>query len=203
MPFWLSVFARRFWLHWLKSSTLFHFFSHFLRFPGLGRHRHHAGLRQSSNFARSLSYPCRQKLNLPKCRSRISGNQLAIVLKEDPRVHMAIPESAERRRAAHLANVRITDKMRDGLATSPITQPNEANCHAKRWSICDPSGEVHEFSNLAHFVRTHPDLFDPDDLVNRTGRPTSYICRATVGLGQLRPEKKMKVNQWKGWTWHE
>ncbi len=108
----------------------------------------------------------------------------------------------ETARARHLAGV-STAPLKRGLLESTVTQKDERNHSAIDWSLRSPEGESYQFRNLAHFVRTHSELFAPDDLLPHPSRPTSLICRAVVGLGQLHPGRKMKrkPQSWKGWTW--
>lgn len=42
---------------------------------------------------------------------------------------------------------------------SPIAGPFETNLNAKIWTLCDPSGNLHNVTNLALFVRGRPDDF--------------------------------------------
>lgn len=111
----------------------------------------------------------------------------------------------EAARAEHLASVGITPAMIEGRDKSPITQPDELNHGARSYALVAPDGTVYRGRNLAHFVREHRELFDPADVRPREDRPTSLICRATIGLGQLRPGRKMERQpaSWKGWTWYD
>ncbi len=113
------------------------------------------------------------------------------------------PECGEAARAEHLARAEITEAVKAGLAASPITQRDEKNHGAKNYSLLAPDGTLYRFRNLAHFVREHHHLFAPEDVAPNPARPTSLICRATVGLGQLRPGRKLrrKTESWKGWRW--
>jgi hypothetical protein len=96
------------------------------------------------------------------------------------------------------AKAQAADPLPQRVLRSPVCRPDERNQHAADWSLCDPWGNVHNFRNLAHFVREHRDLFLPDDLVIRY-RSNS---RALAGLRLLRPECKPKPRtRWKDWTW--
>lgn len=108
----------------------------------------------------------------------------------------------EAARVKHLASVTAAPLVR-GLKNSAITQADEKFHSAKNWSLKSPHGEVFVFRNLANFVRTHRSLFLRADLKKLTIRK-SFICRATTGLAQLRPGRKMKKQpeSWKGWAWH-
>jgi len=86
-----------------------------------------------------------------------------------------------------------------GRAKSPILRPDENHCLAKDWSLRAPDGAVYRFRNLSLFVRTHRDLFTPEELVPvSASRPA-----ATFFLGMLRPGRANRRNSWHGWTWAE
>src|SRR5205085_1131502 len=79
---------------------------------------------------------------------------------------------------------------------SPLTRTGSLeHRRAKDWSLRDPEGTVWNVRNLSEFVRSHPDLFLPEDV-----RPVGIACRAIVGLGQLRPGRRIKnpPGSWKG-----
>lgn len=82
---------------------------------------------------------------------------------------------------------------------SPVCRPDENNKAASEWSLVSPAGDVHAFRNLAHFVREHPDLFEPADLI----RKSSTTTNAALGLAALRPRADGTAarESWKGWTW--
>lgn len=82
---------------------------------------------------------------------------------------------------------------------SPILQPNENHCLAKRWILQSPDGKIYKFKNLSHFVRNHKNLFSPDELA-----PVSPDRPAAVFyLGTLRPERKNRRLSWHNWRWGE
>ena len=86
--------------------------------------------------------------------------------------------------------------MRIGHDAAPICQPDERHFAAKIWKLRLPNGTIHEFKNLAHFVRTHQHLFSSDQLY-RNGS----AINAAVMLGKLRPGRAMTIGSWFGWTW--
>lgn len=83
-------------------------------------------------------------------------------------------------------------------AASPLAGKFETNVHAERWCLRTPDrGQIYEFTNLAHFIRNHSHLFNPDDLViNRFG-----TCKAERGLAKLSPRRREVKGSWKGWQW--
>jgi len=67
-------------------------------------------------------------------------------------------------------------------------------------------GRLYTGRNIAHFVRTHPDLFDPADVVWKPQFPAktgsvSVYCVASKVLSKLSPYTKNPVLAWKGWRW--
>ena len=87
----------------------------------------------------------------------------------------------------------------DARRNSPILQADENHCLAKRWSLRSPEGKIYKFKNLAHFVRTHKNLFRPEELaLVSPNRPAAVFY-----LGMLRPERKNRRLSWHEWTWGE
>ena len=71
------------------------------------------------------------------------------------------------------------------------------NHHAGRiWRLRDPNNRTYQFKNLCEFVRNHPELFDPDDVIWGDGKP-----RAVSGLQSISARSKHAHCSWKGWTW--
>lgn len=106
-------------------------------------------------------------------------------------------------RCARLARVRNRDNAAATKAAkkSPRAKRGIHNVHAKRWVMIDPEGRIHNIRNLYHFVRRHPELFAPADVVwKRTGGKRGSggeYCNATAGLFNVRAGKS---RCWKGWT---
>ena len=89
-------------------------------------------------------------------------------------------------------------EMRTGRDNSPVCQTDERHFAAKNWKLRGPDGNVYEFRNLAHFVRTHRELFSPEHLKKSGGK-----IYAIHLLGCLRPERKKMIHSWCGWSWVE
>jgi hypothetical protein len=100
-----------------------------------------------------------------------------------------------RRRNIALASQKWMEMMKD----DPRYQSTPKHVTAKGWMVRDPMGVSHAFKNLQHFIDSHPELFDSSDVVKRK----SGMCRAYVGIANLRPSEKRKsiIGSWKGWTW--
>jgi len=62
-----------------------------------------------------------------------------------------------------------------------------------------PNNELYPFRNLTDFVRTHEELFLPQD-VQWTKKGSSDTCRAAKGLINLFGRGKHVNGTWKGWT---
>jgi len=77
----------------------------------------------------------------------------------------------------------------------PHTGKFETNKHAKHWLIIDPRGCKYEFDNIEHFVRNNTQLFESDDADNDPSLAAHQLRR-------LRPDRKHRINSWKGWTWN-
>jgi len=71
---------------------------------------------------------------------------------------------------------------------------------ANEYSLMSPQGKVFNFRNLALFVNDHWELFEhlPG------GRITKALTRRSVcmALKKLAPWKKLRLDEWRGWTWH-
>ena len=87
-------------------------------------------------------------------------------------------------------------RMQTGHAESQICQANEQHFAAKIWQLRGPDGNVYEFRNLAHFVRTHLGLFSPEHR-----KKCGNSIYATIILGRLRPDRANPIASWNGWTW--
>lgn len=69
---------------------------------------------------------------------------------------------------------------------------------ARWWKIRSERGIVYEFKNLNQFVREHPGLFDPVDVI--WGGKSKTRCRATHGIAALFHQRINGPTSWKGWT---
>jgi hypothetical protein len=60
-----------------------------------------------------------------------------------------------------------------------------------------PRLEQFHVDNISRFVRAHPHLFDPEDLIRKPySKRASYSCNATQGLSSLTRNRR----SWKGWS---
>ena len=84
----------------------------------------------------------------------------------------------------------------------PRLGPYETNKAAVEWSVISPRGVPFNFRNLRHFLREHPEHFNPLDVQwSRSGKDLQ-TCRAYWGLSSIRPRKSKFAWSWKGWTWN-
>ena len=91
--------------------------------------------------------------------------------------------------------------------TLNINERVRSTDRAKWWSVKDPAGKPYQFVDLMQFIRTHKELFNEVDLLERLRGKTraNYkwsSCNAYFGLASLRPGLKNTKPIWKGWTWH-
>lgn len=103
------------------------------------------------------------------------------------------PEHVEKRAA----------KMRGVEQVAEKTKKGPTNIHSITGQLRDPCGRIWCFTNLTHFVRMHPELFDQCDWEERPylrKRPNAKRSRASHGLLQLFGNGKETRGSWKGWT---
>lgn len=100
------------------------------------------------------------------------------------------PEHRERISAQMMGRVMATDLTRRGSAR---------HFKALHFTVRTPAGVPYRVDNLSEFVRSHPHLFDPADVVNRSRMRASYQSRATAGLRRLQAVVGTRLS-WKGWT---
>lgn len=68
--------------------------------------------------------------------------------------------------------------------------------------VCElrsPTNVVWYVKNVRHFVRTHPELFDPEDLIIKKYKSGASNCNAVAGFLSLTAIKRPR-GSWKGWT---
>ena len=83
----------------------------------------------------------------------------------------------------------------------PDMKPDERHFRARVWRIRSPENRVFEFKNLAKFIRDHPELFLPEDVIAPVSNKRKK-CHAYGGLNSISPRLKRNVGSWKGWTWY-
>jgi len=92
-----------------------------------------------------------------------------------------------KRTAQHLA------ALRKGLHSSPKSGPFATHSRAKLWILTGPDGTLHQFRNLALFVREHAAEFD--------ATLPNGVAMAYPGLLRLRPGHMHETAEFYGWRW--
>lgn len=92
------------------------------------------------------------------------------------------------------ANRKLGEARRGRRNPPGRSEIGENHWHSKEWAFKSPAGVLYRFKNLSEFVRTHSDLFDPEDAEFKRHR-----SRASHGLSTLY-SKDGKNCSWKGWT---
>ena len=111
-------------------------------------------------------------------------------------------KSAKAKAAAAKLSRLYSKKAQATRAKMPGYSPTESHYCAINWIFRSPDNVVYEFKNLANFVRNHPELFAPEDLIKKHNK-----CNAVNGLSSLKPyrrngePKKLVNGTWKGWSW--
>lgn len=100
------------------------------------------------------------------------------------------PERRERMRELMTGREQVTELTRRG---SP------RHFRALHITVRSPAGVPYRVDNVAAFVRGHPELFSPEDVVSRDPRPGWYRSRAAAGLRRLQSASGT-AGSWKGWT---
>jgi hypothetical protein len=92
--------------------------------------------------------------------------------------------------------------MRGRPQTAEITKKGPTNKASIEGALRDPCGRIWWFRNLSHFVRTHPELFDQKDLIEkrRNHNKSAVTCNAIKRLLALFGRGKKVPGTWKGWT---
>lgn len=92
--------------------------------------------------------------------------------------------------------------MRGRAQTADATRKGPTNKGSIEGGLRDSCGRIWWFRNLSHFVRTHEDLFDAEDLLWRPVRPgkAALGCNAQKRLLALFGHGKVVPGTWKGWT---
>lgn len=98
----------------------------------------------------------------------------------------------------HLNKIEYKKIGAESAKKSPNSGRFETNLKAKTWTVLDPNNQQYTFTNLMHFVRENPHLFDPADVVWRKKKNGVEWCRASSGIAVL-ARKSNPPSNWKGW----
>lgn len=114
-----------------------------------------------------------------------------------------MPEEAIAKRSATVAGREASDaqkaaqeKATAAARVSPLAGPFETNRGAKHWILKSPEGVLHEFDNLALFIRLHPDWF-PNPHSASTALASAASCMAEETTPPSR--RGREFSGYKGW----
>ena len=132
--------------------------------------------------------------------------------------HLADPQFKDDRDRGHEISwspekrIQAADVMRGRPQEAILTAKGPDHWRSTDYCLRSPKGKIFHGRNILEFVRQHPDLFDPEDVVWRVPRyrvaskvlgllkvPTQ-TCRAAKGLAHLFGEGPHVRYSWKGWT---
>ena len=140
-----------------------------------------------------------------RARTYAKGHQMR-GRKHSPDALRKMSESQKRsllssERQEHLRNLIASNRGRKLPPVSPLSKKGPTNRRSKVGVLRDASGRLWHFKNLLHFVRTHEDLFLPEDVCWKdTKKRDAKFCRASAGLGSLFKKRGIINGTWKGWT---
>lgn len=103
-------------------------------------------------------------------------------------------------RSRHIVSRKLSGRTR----IQPSVAKGVEHNRAKHLLVSSPSRRIYAVDNVSHFVRSHPELFNPDDLIQYRSSK-SFRCKASCGLLSL-IQKGFHGNRsnargvWKGWT---
>lgn len=183
-----------------------HEFSNLLRFVN-----EHSDMFDAADLIPSARKLCRAYYRLVSLRSGIQkqwkgwsyAGEPGYKRPERSAEHCAKLGAATRKRMASPETRQLLSEVRRGKALPdehPWRITGEEHHAAATGAFRAPNGVVYPYKNILHFVRTHQDLFDAEDL--RTHK--NKACAASAGLSGLRPPvrgtKRRQSITWKGWT---
>lgn len=109
---------------------------------------------------------------------------------------VAALNASDKAKAQRIACFSQREKAQAARSKSPYFTKTEKHIRALNWNVRDARGRVHQFRNLANWIRQNENLFEPNDV-----RWNGTYCRAHSGISHLRPTHKNPVGSWKGWAW--
>lgn len=109
--------------------------------------------------------------------------------------------SPECRRILKSSNAKKRDhsRMHEGLRNNPKMISSPQHFLAREWALRAPDGTEYRFRNLNFFVRTHKELFPPEQL--REHKKTPLIASRLAQLAPWRQSRHRRTLSIYGWTW--
>lgn len=87
--------------------------------------------------------------------------------------------------------------------TKPGLRAGPDHWEASTGVLRSPDGRLWPYTNRTHFVREHPELFEPEDVVwrsfSKNQKKAKIVCRAVTGLSALYCDSA-RASSWHGWT---
>lgn len=121
----------------------------------------------------------------------------------DPKTREAVVASLRGRKWSDEIVKKRTLPMLGRPQVAEATRKGPSNVNSLEGALRDACGRIFRFRNLSHFVRTHEELFDAEDLIMKGSHgkeKRQRSCNAIKRLLCLFGHGKVVPGTWKGWT---
>ncbi len=144
--------------------------------------------------------------NPGKGRQFCSLKCFGVTLKGRPQPQLMTEEARRKNREAVMHSI---PKMAAALRrpkTNPLNSKGPMHYRARHFEVMSPDRKIYKVDNVSNFVRTHTELFLPEDTSWKSRPPAGESCNAVHGLLTLvAPGYDYKYKRprcrgtWKGW----